>query len=89
MANNRFKQRGEDEDDGENPFGAGYKLPETKNVTDNLADALRSLHKEEQEEDEKAGKPKKKRPKRQICFCGDPSCGIGPFKETQGGDEET
>lgn len=84
MTGQRFNKEKQEED---NSFDAGFKIPETKGVLSNLKSAARLAHMQEQEEDEKAGKPKKKRPRRSICYCEDPSCGIGPFIETQGGDE--
>lgn len=69
----------------ENDFDVGYKLPQTKDMTDALGDALREEHRQETEEDEKQGnKKKKKRPNHTICCCGAPHCRIGPFVEKRG-----
>jgi hypothetical protein len=82
----------EEQKDKSEDFDAGFKIPETKTVMSELdelyMEALREEHKEEMEQDEKEGKPKKKRRGGVICICGAPGCGIGPMQERQGQDAE-
>lgn len=61
--------------------GSGIVIPETKSVSDALMGAVQQAHKEETEEDEKQGKPKKQKRGGSICFCMDPNCRIGEFIE--------
>lgn len=78
-----FKEQKEEE----NSFDAGFKLPETKSIQQRLMATNHQLQREDEEEKEKQGKPQKKRQKPKktsICFCGHPTCTIGPFVETQG-----
>lgn len=79
------KQYGSDEDTSEPIF----KIPEVKSVLggiDAYKAAVRQEHQELTEEEEKTGKGKQRqRPKGgTVCFCGNPSCGIGPFVERAG-----
>lgn len=82
-----FKTR-QGADDGENENGLNFQKPETQGTIQTGKDLIKQMHILETEEDEKAGKPKKKRPPREVCFCGDPSCGIGPFIASEGGEED-
>lgn len=78
--------------------GLDFQLPDTKGILGKLETAQKSelrrehteLMDEEDKEDKKSGRAPKKRQKRTsaICFCGDPSCRIGPFTETQGKSED-
>lgn len=80
----------DEEKDKSEDFDAGFKPPETKEMVSELdslyMEALRDEHKEEMEEAEKQGKPKKKRRGNIICICGCPGCGIGPMQQKGGGD---
>lgn len=92
MSEQKFKKPGEG-DDGD--FSLGFKVPSVAGVLQKLESATKDivaqehqqLMEEEDKEDKKQGRPVKKRVKRpgkQCCFCGDPSCRIGPFTETRG-----
>lgn len=77
-----------DKDKDENNFDAGFTIPTTKPIVDELEEAfkleLQREHREETEELEKEGKNNKKARQRQggiICCCGAPGCGIGPMVE--------
>jgi len=81
------KEYGTDEEDA----GIGFKIPKLDSVMggiDDLRANMRQEHQELMEEEEKSGKAKKRqKPKGgTICFCGSPSCGIGPFVERSGGE---
>lgn len=81
-----YKKKGEDEDNG---FDVGFKVPDTKSLLEKLTTSINTkeqIAKEHQEENEKQGKNKKPKQKRGglVCFCEDPSCGIGPMVEKQG-----
>ncbi len=71
-------------DDEDDSFDAGFTIPTSKS----FQEALQKAHQDEEEEAEKQGKPKKARTEAQkqggvICYCGNPSCRIGHFVETQ------
>lgn len=79
-----FKEQKPEE---QNDFDAGFKLPNTKSIQQKIAFGQHQAQMEEEEKAEKAGQPRKKRQKPKktcICFCGNPSCTIGEFVETQG-----
>jgi hypothetical protein len=74
------------QDDDQNSFDVGFRLPDTKQTISNLTLALQKEHKLETEELEKAGQGNKKKQRRggSICCCEDPNCRIGPFIEKRG-----
>lgn len=69
-------------------FDAGFKVPDTKNLVNELdslyMEALREEHKEEMEEADKKGQAKKQRRGGLICCCGAPGCSIGPMEQREG-----
>lgn len=86
----QYIKKDEEQKEKEKDFDAGFKVPETKSIMSDLdsayMEALREEHKEEMEQDEKEGKPKKKRRGNVICICGAPQCRIGPMQEREGTD---
>lgn len=69
--------------DDEFSFDAGFKIPESKVLLEDITDILQKEHKFETSEREKNGQSNKKVQKRggTVCCCYEPNCRIGPFVE--------
>lgn len=82
----KFKDQEQDE---QKESGLDYQIPDTKSLSQKLAEAgvaaARQEHieltKQEEEEEKKTGKKKERKQKQggTICFCLNPACGIGEF----------
>lgn len=78
---NIFKMKPEEEK--ENDFDCGFKIPDTKSVLSSLTEQLQKDHQAQSEEEEKNGTKNKRQQKRggTICMCEEPNCRIGPMIE--------
>lgn len=78
-----FRTREQEQEEEKSTF----QIPNTRSALDALTEALQKEH-QEQMEDPKNAKKKKKKRGGTICCCEVPGCGIGPFIEKNGEDND-